>query len=244
LAVSSPALTSWDVLTSREETGTRAVSFLHRPSMAQGCLTPHESQGTAGRVSQEGRAQRPYFTRMSDQAPNRPEVTPASGSDHGANDSQLRLFSADGNFVFPQGAEAADDSPTIISKIKPGDGAQTPALAGSLRGRKLAHFELLEPIGVGGMAAVMRARDTQLERVVALKILPPDMAQDEENVRRFHQEARAAAKLDHENIARVYFCGEDQGLHFIAFEFVEGVNLRMLLEERDRKSTRLNSSHP
>ena len=60
------------------------------------------------------------------------------------------------------------------------------------------------------------------------------MAADPENVRRFHQEARAAAKLDHENIARVFFCGEDQGLHFIAFEFVEGENLRTLLERRGR----------
>jgi serine/threonine protein kinase len=101
-----------------------------------------------------------------------------------------------------------------------------------LRGRPLAHFELLEPIGVGGMAAVIRARDTQLDRTVALKILPPDMASDSEIVRRFQQEARAAAKLDHENIARVFFCGEDQGLHFIAFEFVEGDNLRTLLERR------------
>src|SRR5262249_28224275 len=82
------------------------------------------------------------------------------------------------------------------------------------------------------MAAVLRARDTQLDRFVALKILPPDMARDQENVRRFGQEARAAARLDHENIARVYFCGEDQGLSFIAFEFVEGVNLRVLLEQR------------
>ena len=98
----------------------------------------------------------------------------------------------------------------------------------------LAHFELIEPIGVGGMAAVLRARDTQLDRIVALKILPPEMAADPENVRRFHQEARAAAKLDHENIARVFFCGEDQGLHFIAFEFVEGDNLRTILERRGR----------
>src|SRR5262249_985886 len=82
----------------------------------------------------------------------------------------------------------------------------------------------------GGMAAVIRARDTQLDRTVALKILPPETAADLENVRRFHQEARAAAKLDHENIARVFFCGEDQGLHFIAFEFVEGENLPPLLE--------------
>src|SRR5438477_5897768 len=84
------------------------------------------------------------------------------------------------------------------------------------------------------MAAVLRAHDTQLDRDVALKILPPEMAADPENVRRFHQEARAAAKLDHENIARVFFCGEDQRLHFIAFEFVEGLNLRTVLERRGR----------
>jgi hypothetical protein len=69
---------------------------------------------------------------------------------------------------------------------------------------------------------------------VALKILPPEMAANPENIQRFHQEARAAAKLDHENIARVFFCGEDQGLHFISFEFVEGENLRTILEKRGR----------
>ncbi len=155
---------------------------------------------------------------------------------NGKGDSQLRLVTADGNFVFPDDAELTDDSPTIISKNKSSEAIQTapPSLAGSLRGRKLAHFELLEAIGVGGMAAVLRARDTQLERIVALKILPPEMAQDEENIRRFHQEARAAARLDHENIARVFFCGDDQRLHFIAFEYVEGVNLRVLLEQRGR----------
>jgi hypothetical protein len=82
------------------------------------------------------------------------------------------------------------------------------------------------------MAAVLKARDLDLGRVVALKILPPESARDPENVTRFKQEARAAAKLDHENIARAYFCGEDQGLHFIAFEFVEGVTLRALIDRR------------
>jgi serine/threonine protein kinase len=130
-------------------------------------------------------------------------------------------------------APPSDDSPTIISKAatpRPGDDAAGAAL----RGRRLAHFELIEPIGVGGMAAVLRARDTQLDRFVALKILPPDMAADPENVSRFHQEARSAAKLDHENVARVFYCGEDQRLHFIAFEFVEGDNLRTILERRGR----------
>ncbi|HKB39379.1 MAG TPA: serine/threonine-protein kinase, partial [Gemmataceae bacterium] len=127
-----------------------------------------------------------------------------------------------------------DDSPTVISKAPVRAGPSADMLNGSLRGRRLAHFELLTPIGVGGMAAVIKARDLQLDRTVALKILPPEMAADPENVLRFHQEARAAAKLDHENIARVFFCGEDQRLHFIAFEFVQGENLRTLLERRGR----------
>jgi serine/threonine protein kinase len=131
--------------------------------------------------------------------------------------------------------EPTDDSPTVISKTAPVGAVMTEEqFAGGLRGRRLAHFELIEPIGVGGMAAVLRARDTQLDRQVALKILPPEMAADPENVRRFHQEARSAARLDHENIARVFFCGEDQRLHFIAFEFVEGENLRTILERRGR----------
>jgi serine/threonine protein kinase len=127
--------------------------------------------------------------------------------------------------------EQSDDSPTIISRMPPRpvltDGKNT-----DLHGQRLAHFELLEPIGVGGMAAVIRARDLQLDRCVALKILPPEMANDPENVLRFQREARAAARLDHEHIARVYFCGEDQSLHFIAFEFVEGENLRTIIDRR------------
>lgn len=111
-------------------------------------------------------------------------------------------------------------------------GGETPSLAG----RRLGHFELIEAIGAGGMAAVLKALDLELGRIVALKILPPESALDPENVSRFKQEARAAAKLDHENIARAYFCGEDQGLHFIAFEFVEGTTLRGLIDRRGRLS--------
>ncbi len=162
-----------------------------------------------------------------------------SSSNKGKTDPQVRV-DGDSGVIFPVHADPTDDTPTIISKshpevdIKPAAGARLPEvgikasadhLGNNLRGRRLAHFELIEPIGVGGMAAVLRARDTQLDRDVALKILPPEMAVDPENVRRFHQEARAAAQLDHPNIARVFFCGEDQGLHFIAFEFVEGQNI-------------------
>lgn len=125
-----------------------------------------------------------------------------------------------------------DDTATVISLNRPRLPDQI--IIDNLKGRKLGHFELIEPIGVGGMAAVIRALDLQLGRTVALKILPPDMAADPENIARFKSEARAAAKLDHENIARVFFCGEDQGLHFIAFEFVEGTDLRALFARQGR----------
>jgi Protein kinase domain len=170
---------------------------------------------------------------MSDQASNRPGDLTTFGAGQGKNDSVLRLVTADGSVVLPEGVEPSDSELTIISKSKPPDiQPGSPAASANLHGRMLAHFELLEPIGSGGMATVLRARDTQLDRLVALKILPPEAARDEENIRRFHQEARAAARLDHENVARVYFCGADQGLHFIAFEFVEGVNLRVYLDQR------------
>jgi hypothetical protein len=127
--------------------------------------------------------------------------------------------------------QPTDDTPTIISSNRPRTADHGP-LGDGLQGRRLGHFELIGALGVGGMAAVLRARDLDLGREVALKILPPEMAADPENITRFKQEARAAAKLDHENIARAYFCGEDQGLHFIAFEYVEGENLRTLLDRR------------
>jgi serine/threonine protein kinase len=123
-----------------------------------------------------------------------------------------------------------DRQATVISSVarrEPTDAEMTHGLLG----RTLGHFEIQSAVGVGGMAAVLKAYDKELGRVVALKILPPDLATDPENVLRFKQEARAAARLDHENVARVYFCGEDQGRHFIAFEFVEGENLRDRMAE-------------
>src|SRR5262245_22555 len=156
------------------------------------------------------------------------KVRPKESAEEAAPPPALKLASPVAAF-----SEPTDDAPTIISRpVKSQPIIPEDSFAVKLRGRKLAHFELIDPIGVGGMAAVIRAVDTQLDRVVALKILPPEMASDPENIRRFQQEARAAAKLDHENIARVFYFGEDQGLHFIAFEFVEGDNLRALLEKR------------
>ncbi len=141
----------------------------------------------------------------------------------------------------PLGAlENTDDAPTVITnQLKAANPSPLPPtplyVTGdppSVAGRRLGNYELIEAVGAGGMAAVLKARDLELGRIVALKILPPEAARDPESVNRFKQEARAAARLDHENVARVYACGEDQGLHFIAFEFVEGINLRQMIERR------------
>jgi serine/threonine-protein kinase len=97
-------------------------------------------------------------------------------------------------------------------------------------GERIDSFELEEAIGVGGMGAVFRARDRRLDRLVALKLLPPEQAGDAEVVQRFYQEGRAAAQLDHENIARVYTIGHDAGFHYIAFEYIAGTTIRQRVE--------------
>ena len=97
-------------------------------------------------------------------------------------------------------------------------------------GDVLDGFLIEEAIGVGGMGAVFRATDTKLDRQVALKLLPPDQAGDSEVVARFYQEGRSAARLDHENIARVYSIGQDGAFHYIAFEYIEGETVRQRVE--------------
>src|SRR5512133_1726346 len=90
-------------------------------------------------------------------------------------------------------------------------------------------LEILELIGRGGMGAVYKARQKQLDRVVALKILPPDVAKDPAFADRFAREARALAAMSHPNIVTLYEFGEAAGLYFFLMEFVDGVNLRQLM---------------
>jgi eukaryotic-like serine/threonine-protein kinase len=101
-------------------------------------------------------------------------------------------------------------------------------------GLELGHFVIEERIGRGGMGAVFRAIDRRLDRVVALKVLSPELSRDPEAVQRFQNEARAAARLDHENIARVYYIGEEKSLHFIGFEFVTGTNVREFILQKGK----------
>lgn len=103
-------------------------------------------------------------------------------------------------------------------------------------GLELGHFTLEERIGRGGMGAVFRAIDKRLDRVVALKVLSPEHSNDPDAVHRFQNEAKAAARLDHDNIARVFYIGSEASVHFIAFEFVTGINIRTLISQKGKLS--------
>ncbi len=92
-------------------------------------------------------------------------------------------------------------------------------------GKRLAHYELLEKVGAGGMGEVYRARDTRLGREVALKILPPELARDPDRRARFEREARAVAALRHPSIVTIHAVEEDGGIPFLAMELVEGRSL-------------------
>src|SRR5215471_15074317 len=94
------------------------------------------------------------------------------------------------------------------------------------------HFpqlEILELRGQGGMGAVYKARQVILDRLVALKVLPPESGRDPAFAERFRREARALARLNHPHIVAVYDFGETDGFYYFLMEFVDGVNLRQLL---------------
>src|SRR5258707_5104926 len=93
-------------------------------------------------------------------------------------------------------------------------------------GQSLSHYRIVSKIGAGGMGEVYLAQDTKLERKVALKILPSDVASNRERMERFIREAKSAAALSHPNIAQIFEIGEHDSTHYISMEFIDGVTLR------------------
>ena len=161
-----------------------------------------------------------------------PPSTVSGGTDC-ARGTAGRTAAAPG--VRVRGPGSVDSQKTVISKRPPASApafvrAANPFEMGSaLAGEQLGHFQLEEFVGGGGMGAVFRATDTMLGRTVAVKVVSRDET-NEETLRRFRNEAQSAARLDHPNIARVYYVGEDKGWNYIVFEYIEGVNVRDLVE--------------
>src|SRR5436305_14973302 len=99
-------------------------------------------------------------------------------------------------------------------------------------GAKLGNYRILEKIGAGGQGTVYKATDTKLGRAVVIKVLPPELTAKEANVKRFEREARLASALDQPNICTIFDLNEVGGVHFIAMQFVEGKNVRDLVNGR------------
>ena len=172
------------------------------------------------------------------------------------SDSELPLESQSGSghgsaFPFAWRAPAIPVSETVITTLRPPAAGPseppphtapehnrrlfpTTTEAEDVAGLRVGHFTIQRRVGTGGMGSVFLATDEQLRRNVALKILAPGYSIDPSSVQRFQNEARAAARLDHDNIARVFFYGEDAGLHYIAYEYVPGSNLRDVIRAKGR----------
>jgi serine/threonine protein kinase len=136
-------------------------------------------------------------------------------------------------------ARLVDSDPTsnaALTAAREADGPQPGSLqdAGEPPFRRLGGYEIGERIGRGGMGDVYRAHDPALMRTVAIKVLPPELAREEEFLRRFRAEAAAAARLAHPNIVPIYSVGEDAGVQFFVMQYVEGESLAERLSRRKR----------
>src|SRR5215813_3994146 len=100
-----------------------------------------------------------------------------------------------------------------------------------IAGTRLGHYEILSAIGAGGMGEVYKARDTRLNRQVAVKILPEHVSHDPERKQRFEREAQTIASLDHPNICVLYDVGHESGTDFLVMEYLEGQTLADRLQK-------------
>ena len=137
---------------------------------------------------------------------------------------------------------SSSDAPTMVPLSSSGGAAQTGAGVSAVPGAWSAEglqpgtilggrYEILQALGEGGMGAVYKARDRELDRLVALKVIRPDLARNPAIIQRFKQELILARQVTHRNVVRIFDLGEADGIKFITMEFIEGKDLRSLLLE-------------
>ncbi len=131
----------------------------------------------------------------------------------------------------PAGAAKRPAEPSVAAKASAPDSYERPGSV-DLTGRVLGDFCLLRKLGKGGMADVYLAEQTSLRRQVAIKIMRADFVADPQYVKRFRHEASAAGGLNHPNIVQVYMVGEQDGIHFISQEYVQGRNLKEFITRK------------
>ena len=138
--------------------------------------------------------------------------------------SDSELSNADDHTVLSEGPILAPDR--AYAGLRPRD------LGKALAGQQLGSVYLEEYVGGGGMGAVFRGRDVSLQRTVAVKVLATHNANGDDTARRFAIEAQSGAQFDHPNIARIHHSGQDHGLQYIVFEYIDGPNLRDLVAQQ------------
>jgi len=148
--------------------------------------------------------------------------------------SAATIVSGDATIV---SGTSARRSPSAKSGNDPGESANGPGASGILLqiGTVLgSRYEILELLGEGGMGAVYKAADREVDRIVALKVIRPEMASNPEILARFKQELLLSSKVTHRNVIRIYDLGEAQGVKFITMEFMEGETLHQIVKQRGK----------
>ncbi len=175
------------------------------------------------------------------------DACPACGAELGAEDHTIRLTVEDSQTIIPNADQSLDEWPTdalpAVDQVDgeaPTHGTPLPAAPASPggqpgvldRGAVLGgRYRISSRLGIGGMGAVYKARDLELERDVALKVIRPEFEADEEVLARFKQEIILAREITHRNVVRIYDLGLAEGIKFISMEFIEGKDLTALIRE-------------
>jgi serine/threonine-protein kinase len=207
-------------------------------------------QAQAAAAQQAQAAAQPQQTPAADQQPaaqqDYAQASPYQAQDAGAGSPAARQYQAAQPSPTAADAQAAVAQQAEAPAAPAQPGQATPAIAqrpgaaqqaqpgATTRTVKLPGYEIIEKIGQGGMGSVFKARQVSMNRIVALKILPPRLAKIDRFVKRFVREAQSAGKLDHPNIVRGVDVGQAEGLYYFAMEFVEGKTANKIIKERGR----------